>query len=70
MVAASGVALASKPKFRADTMAGLCAGDVTIDNFGHLNVLIRHMKFRPAYHTQSGLMTIPSGPADQTVACA
>ena len=51
--------------FRADTMAGLRAGDVTIDNFGHLNVLIRHMKFRPAYRTQPGLMTIPPGPADQ-----
>ena len=31
--------------FRADTMAGLRAAYVTIDNFGHLNVLIRHMKF-------------------------
>ena len=51
--------------FRADTMAGLRADDVTFDEFGFLNILIRHMKFRPEYRTRPGLMTVPPGPVDQ-----
>ena len=49
--------------FRADTMAGLRDGDVSFDAFGHLNVLIRHMKMRPEYRARPGLMTISPGPS-------
>ena len=48
--------------FRADTMAGMRDGDVRFDAFGNLNILIRHMKFRPEYRATPGLMTIPPGP--------
>jgi hypothetical protein len=48
--------------FRADTVARFRAGDVWFAATGALNVLVRHMKMRPQFRVQPGLVTIPGAP--------
>lgn len=46
---------------RADSMAGMRAGDVAFDDAGALVVLVRWMKMRPDFKTNPGVISIAPG---------